>query len=371
MLPSRASSMPVPELSPTPTCSATTAWTQKITLDAGTYAAVQLDSRSRIVATITRTVRHRSTVPVGRTREIAGTSRLEVCAGMFRGYWLKEASAGLAAARSKATPASPPTATPRPAVAPRSTATPSPTPTPTSTPSTGRQTWRILALVYPAADLTYTPADGTPRHFASSMTARELSTVSSILGTMPGTVTSWSGGVVRVTVTMHQVPRPLASVTSYLGQFWVSPDDVRADIDTYAPRGSYDSVLVVWKSWNESGAAVPILGWGMSLMPGDWANGAGYSTVYLPPASWWWNGTYPSEVFIHEWLHEAVHFYRAFGYPSIPSADAASTYGYTTDSAGSWRTWLSALMTGTIVDGSGNRLGIPASVWALGRPSGT
>ena len=114
---------------------------------------------------------------------------------------------------------------------------------------------------------------------------------------------------------------------------------------------------------------MPVPGWGMTLRPGPWANGAGYTTVYIPPATWWWNGGTPSEVFVHEWLHQVVHFYRAYGYPGIPSPDDAAAHGYTADSSGIWGRWLSDLMTGRVVDHTGTKLGIPPAIWSLGKPT--
>jgi hypothetical protein len=226
----------------------------------------------------------------------------------------------------------------------------------------------MLVLVYRTADLTYT-ADGVTQRFTSSITDGELRAALAAVANMPPTVRTWSGGAAAVAYEVQQVPHPMTTLTPYAGGYWVSPDNVHADIDTYAPDGTYDSILVLWKSWNERGQTVPVPGWGMTLRPGPWANGAGYTTVFIPPASWWWNGSTPSEVFIHEWMHQAVHFYRAHGHPSIPSPDDAPQYGYTTDASGAWGRWLSDLMTGRVVDSTGAKLGISPAIWSLGKPT--
>ena len=104
-------------------------------------------------------------------------------------------------------------------------------------------------LVYRTADLTYSDG-GVSRAFASSITDSELQAAMNAVANMPPTVQAWSNGAAAVSYTVQQVPHPLTTVTAYAGGYWVSPDNVHADIDAYAPDGTYDSVLVLWKSWN-------------------------------------------------------------------------------------------------------------------------
>jgi hypothetical protein len=350
-------------------------------LAAGRYQGVRFDSRRRIVGTKTRRIWKSAVIPIVDVMTVGRTRYLRVASGIWGGYWLRESSFLPSGVRMAGAPAALPwpTATPAPTSSPASptptaspSATPAPTPAPTATPGGETaglpQTWKMLVLVYRTADVTFS-ASGVSRGFTSSITDAELRAAMSAVANMPPTVQAWSSGAAAVTYRIQQVPHPLTALTPYGDSYWVSPDNVHADIDTYAPDGTYDSVVVLWKSWNERGQTVPIPGWGMTLRAGPWANGAGYTTIYIPPATWWWSGGTPSEVFVHEWMHQVVHFYRAYGSPTIPSPDDAGRYGYTADSFGVWGRWLSDLMTGRVVDPTGAKLGIPPAVWSLGKPT--
>jgi len=404
---------------PAPLASSVTPIAKRV-LKAGRYQGVRFDSRKRIVGTKTRRIWKSAVIPIVDVKTVGRTQYLRVASGIWGGYWIRESSflrggvrtawapaalpwpiANPSPTSSPASPVAPwesqpaspaptgspvptaapslapspvPTPSPWPVATPSPTpvATPSPTPAPTATPGGEPaglpQTWKMLVLVYRTAGLTYT-VNGVSQEFTSSITDTELRAAMSAVADMPRTVQAWSGGAAAVTYTVQQVPHALTALTPYADGYWVSPDNVHADLDIYAPDGTYDSVVVIWKSWNERGQTVPIPGWGMTLRAGPWANGAGYTTIYIPPATWWWSGTTPSEVFVHEWMHQVVHFYRAYGYPTIPSPDDAGTYGYTADSSGVWGRWLSDLMTGRVVDSTGAKLGIPSATWSLGKPT--
>jgi hypothetical protein len=161
-------------------------------------------------------------------------------------------------------------------------------------------------------------------------------------------------------------PQPITQLTS-LGSngYWVSPSCIESDLDTYAPAGTYDSIIVIWLA-TDGETNVPSAGWGWSLAPTDWSNGAGYTTVAVP-GSHAWMGYYPDEIFVHEWNHQTTGFYLWLGYP-MPSIDEAGKYGYAADGHDSWRVFLSDVMRGRVWDGSWY-IGIKPEIWQSATPT--
>jgi hypothetical protein len=123
---------------------------------------------------------------------------------------------------------------------------------------------------------------------------------------------------------------------------------------------------VLWQSWSKTGPSIPISSWGLTLPDGDWSNGAGYTSLIVPPETWWW-GANPGEVLVHEWLHQAAYWHSKKGL-AIADLHAPGAYGYTTDAVvGSYRAWYAGIMRDTLPL-NGKAPGISRATWATGTP---
>jgi hypothetical protein len=265
-------------------------------------------------------------------------------------------------AGSGANPEPTPTATPQPTVppTPRPTATPQPTAAPAAT-------WKGLVLIYPETDVTFTRADGTDYRLQTRMSGAMRDLVVDTVDRFNTSVRTWSNGVAAMEMDVVDVPHGITSLDKLSSSYWVGPRSVEADIDQYAPTGTYDSIFVIWQAKDAAGEKVPVGGWGLTLPPGGWANGAGYSSVITPSQMWWWtNSSAPEEVFVHEWMHQVVYHNENTQAGFDFDLHAGRDYGYD-DSDGTWKRWLSDVMQGKVRNGD-QLLGISRSMWAAGSP---
>ena len=152
-------------------------------------------------------------------------------------------------------------------------------------------TWKALVLVYRETDLTFERADGTNYHLQARMDGSMHNLVLDTLGRFRRSVSGWSSGLAAMEMDVVEVPHPLRSLDEFGAGYWVGPRSIASDIDEYVPPGKYDSVFVIWQAKDDAGEMVPVGGWGLSLPPGSWANGAGYSSIITPTWEWWWTNS--------------------------------------------------------------------------------
>lgn len=227
--------------------------------------------------------------------------------------------------------------------------------------------WRGVVLFYRETDVTYTDTDGRTRRLRTTMTNSMESLTSSVLSDFRTSVRNWSGGLVTLDLDIVKVPHPVTELGMLGNSYWVGPAQVRQDINDYAPAGAYDSVFVVWEPKDRaSGERIPTAAWGLTLPPGSWANGAGFSSVITPTWEWWWTDSVaPEEVFIHEWMHQVIFWQEHQGRPGI-DLHAASKYGYEATN-GTWKRWLQDVMQGKVWDGQ-RYIGVTPEMWAADSP---
>ena len=229
--------------------------------------------------------------------------------------------------------------------------------------------WKVLVLVYRQTSLDFVGADGETRHLEATMSPSREALVLRTVPT-PGLVANWSSGVAAHRQTVVYPTRPLTSLSPLgNGAYWVGPGDVAAELDAYAPPGTYDSVLVLWQPW-DTDDYVPSWGWGLGLSAGPHSNGAAYATITVPPSdrSWWvTNMEFPGEVYLHEWLHGVIDYHHAHG-AQVPDLHNNAYFDYSDDD-GSWRRWYTDLMQRHVRDPrSGAAVGIDYRVWQAGTP---
>ena len=248
-----------------------------------------------------------------------------------------------------------------PAVSP----SPAPSDPPALSPLAG--SWKGIVLIYRDTDVTFTRSDGSDYHLQVHMSDAMHDLVLDTVARFQHSVSNWSSGMVEMPIDVVEVPHPLTSLDQFGSGYWVGPNSVEADINQYAPTGSYDSVFVIWQARDDAGQEVPVGGWGLTLPPGTWANGAGYSSIIAPAALWWWSESpAPEEVFMHEWLHQVIFWNEGKARPSV-DLHAPDRFGYG-PTGGTYRGWLSDVMTGHVPDGD-HMNGITAAMWAADKPS--
>jgi hypothetical protein len=282
--------------------------------------------------------------------------------GPLAGRWVSLRRARVVSAQSAISPVPVPTAAPT--VAPTAAPTVAPTPAPTVA---SAATWNGVVLVYPGTDVTYTRSDGTQYHLNATMDTQMHNLVLDALGRFKRSVGTWSNDLVHMNLDIVEVPHPITSLDSLgSGRYWVGPHAVEADLDQYAPTGRYDSIFVVWQA-RDANEIIPVGSWGLTLPPGSWANGAGYSSVITPSDLWWWtNSVAPEEVFVHEWLHQVLYWNEQHDRLHL-DLHAGASYGYQMQN-GSWRSWLSDVMTGRVWD-TDHYTGVSREMWTADQPT--
>ena len=159
-----------------------------------------------------------------------------------------------------------------------------------------RYTWKMLVLIYRNIDVDF-QRYGVPQHLTASMTESDVQKARVAVARLPTTTNEWSGGLAQVQQTVIEIDRPITSLSGLGSEYyWPSSNDTRQELDTYAPAGAYDSVVVIWIH-DKDGLAIDSYGWGLTLDPGgSGANGAGYTTVNIPDNHGDWPGTYPDDL---------------------------------------------------------------------------
>jgi hypothetical protein len=263
--------------------------------------------------------------------------------------------------------------------------------------------WRMLFLIYQRTALPDLGITGTP--LVASMDVGDVEHIKQIRRDLKKSVYALSDGAVSLSVDVVPDAGTITSLTHEGNSWWVGPRDVRSELDTYAPEGSYDSVLVFWRNDDGPSRSGPNLGGtakaqevGLALGRQigtadqgyrDGSNGAGYASLTLPMdhADFGSGGAEkPHHLALHEWLHQAEHTYRDYeplvwGKDALPDCQydsnkdrpgletegflhCAPHYGFTNPFGKGWEDWYSAAMKGQ-VDG---RFGFWRSMWQAGPP---
>jgi hypothetical protein len=232
--------------------------------------------------------------------------------------------------------------------------------------------WKVALLVYESANLTFTDTDGTVKHLVANLPRAEKLKATQSFRQYASLGNELSNNEAIIQYDIIHISTPIRSVTS-LGEsgYWVSPTDIEADLDTYAPQGKYDSILVHWNKCNaDKSICVPSYGWGWGLIRTDWANGSTYCTV-TEAEDWMWDLPRRGEVWLHEWLHGSAPFYEEKGYPMPENnADGGSGHGYEWSETDGWSNYYRDLMTGRVLE-NGTYKGITPEAWRSGSIIGT
>ncbi len=285
-----------------------------------------------------------------------GTDHYLIDSGALAGRWVSAARVVVGGSSDVQAPNPTPTLAPAPTVAP--TATPT---------AVSASTWKTLVMLYRETDVTFTRSNGSNYRLQVRMTNQMYDLMRKTVLQFAKSAGTWSGGLAAVDMTILDMPHPVTKVEPFNGGYWVSPTAVKADLNTYAPSGRYDSIVVIYQPTDDKGVSIPVPAWGLTMPDGAWSNNAGFSSIVTPHEMWWLtNSSTPEEVFVHEWMHQVVFFHERFQRTNI-DLHAGERYGYA-ETNGSWKPWLVDVMQGKVRDG--NRLiGISKDIWAAGKPT--
>jgi hypothetical protein len=224
--------------------------------------------------------------------------------------------------------------------------------------------WRSLLLVYRELDVRLR-IDSRKRRFHHVASDQELSDALNSFTGFPELVSKLTNGQAEIE---YEIARPDHALTSLTrespSRFWPSPDDIRSDLNEFAPTGNYDSIFVFWPQRNlKDGTAIPCDAWGLAMGASEWTNGATYAAIANAPSSAWENEA-RGEVWLHEWLHGVcAHFSQRGHVMPERDADGGELHGYVRSPTDGWTDYYRDLMSGNVLEG-GERLGIP-STWIV------
>lgn len=234
----------------------------------------------------------------------------------------------------------------------------------------GPAIWNILLIIVRNTDTDYIDDAGATRHMRASLPDDDVAQLRTAMATsVPQAVEAWSNGQVAWNVEIQESDVPITHLSDPgAGNQWVAPSDVRSAIDRFYRPGYHDQVMVYWRGSDDSGNSIHAAGWGVAQM--QRSPDYGYTSVsYLRPGTW--NPTTAdmlTQVWIHEWLHNASAFFSDLGYDiPVGDADGAPAAGYYAEQPPlpGWGTYYAALMTAQVPH-NGTLIGIPAGAWQRG-----
>jgi hypothetical protein len=224
--------------------------------------------------------------------------------------------------------------------------------------------WKSLLLVYRRIDVRFQASWWRRRSFVHELPEVEIADALRSFKAFPPLAAELSDGEALVTYETVFIGDPIRSVTLDLDYaYCLSPDDIRNELDTYAPAGKYDSVFVFWPQQDlTSGMQIPSRGWGFGEGPSAFTNEATLAVVGNAP-SWAWDIPVIGEVWLHEWLHGVCALFEQRGVP-MPEydADAGGSHGYVQCESTGWTAFYRDLMTGQVVE-DGVCTGITKEAW--------
>jgi hypothetical protein len=150
--------------------------------------------------------------------------------------------------------------------------------------------WKSLLLVYRRIDVRFQVSWWRRRSFVHELPEVEIADALRSFKAFPPLAAELSNGEALVTYETVFIGDPIRSVTLDVDYgYCLSPDDIRNELDTYAPAGKYDSVFVFWPQQDlTSGTQIPSRGWGFGAGPSAFTNEATFAVVGNAP-SWAWS----------------------------------------------------------------------------------
>jgi len=226
------------------------------------------------------------------------------------------------------------------------------------------QEWRVLLIIKPETALDL--KDHSP--VKSRMSADNIDAVKkAFVEHTAYWVTKISEGRLLWKPKAVISPTPVTAVTEMgKNSYWLAPSNIPEDIQNFVPAGAYDGVFVYWKAVDEQGKGIDA-GFGWSIGPNQNANNCGYSCVHYGETNLWDRDSEPTEIFVHEWLHQLEAFYGSKGV-KLPKGGlhVDASYGYTHHPTMYWKPWYRDFIAGEVREPDGSKTGFAmAQEWRI------
>ena len=244
--------------------------------------------------------------------------------------------------------------------------------------------WKVLVLIYPKVDLTWTADDGTVQHVTSQITPAEQKAAGTAARTfLTVDLPALSSGNATATATVRTVRRTLTQLDRIGEGWWPGPSIAAPELDP-----AFDAAIVIWQPMGVD-AATGQPRWFGAAGGLTWPTGTGqaYSSMMLGGVV----GSDSRNVFKHEFGHSLVWYFEAAGTAPSPAVNNHSDgTDYVHCGTGEHYVWVDetlsapvpnsiynntsgfthAYYSGTpaLADAPGTCLGITRAAWASGTP---
>lgn len=172
--------------------------------------------------------------------------------------------------------------------------------------------WKILVLIYPQTEFTYTDSDGVRHQLRGETSGADIDrTIEEARLFVEKDIPALSSGNMLPTVTVRKAKRPLTSLSRVLDGWWPAQGDVLEDLDP-----AFDSVIVIWEPRTHDVATGEFkwIGAAAGLTPSR-GMGQTYTTLSVEYAGI--NGH--RNVYKHEWGHSILSYFETMQVTPAPS----------------------------------------------------
>lgn len=174
--------------------------------------------------------------------------------------------------------------------------------------------WKILVLIFDTVDFTYTDPGGVLHHYFTVMTQEEKDQAAlTATKFVEEDIPVLNSGNMIPTITIRYPERALTELTPFSSGWWPGPWNISADRDP-----AFDSVIVIWDPWvlDEATGETVFIGGAAGLSP-PLGTGQTYTAIIVDAAIWYGH----RNVFKHEWGHNILSFYDAYGTAPRPAVN--------------------------------------------------
>lgn len=180
--------------------------------------------------------------------------------------------------------------------------------------------WKILVMIYPQTDFTFTDPAGVTHHVKGETTRAELTTtVEHARIFVERDIPALSSGSMLPTFTVRQAKEPLKSLSRVLDGWWPAQGDVLKDLDP-----DFDSVIVIWepRTHDVNTGEFFWIGAAAGLTPSRGMSQT-YTTLSVEYAGI--NGH--RNVYKHEWGHSILAYFEAMQVTPLPTVTNHASAG--------------------------------------------
>lgn len=209
--------------------------------------------------------------------------------------------------------------------------------------------------------------------FDVKMNQEDKTDVMACMNRFKNTCAELSKGELNVTYDIINIVEPITSITyDSTNGYYISPKDVKRQIQEYIEKEEYDHIFVVVRMGNLNEESESLLNDWIGLGGMDYY-GIGFSNIRLPnsESNYIYKydtsiNTFPEEVFLHEFLHTLERNAEENGY-TIPALHDYKDYNYENQKLDGLKLWYKDYMQKRIYDGE-DYIGLPENIYNIKIP---